>query len=993
MKIFRSKHHDKSRVNVSYSILFLLGIFSLILLVPLRGFTLSIGPAVAVPAAFVVFMLPGAAMLGLLYRGSEDEPDVPAKVPLAFALSTGVFGFLALLPLVLRWSLEAYLLPCAAVVALSLAGLALLALWKTGSSVRHEIDGYGSWLWLPLLALTGILAVFSRRIFHPPNADTWAYLMYVQKFLSLDRINSFAPEGFSRTTLSGWLLEQAALSRLSGADPVTLMLQYLGPALVVVSVLAFYALSLTIFKNKTAALLSACLAALFFLSQMESSYDSVGNYFVGRIAEDKFVTRFIFLPVALGLAVQYLRHRNLRVLLLFALVCWSAASVHPIGLALIAIAMTGFGLVHLAINFRSRRAWTSFVALGIGASSISVPPLIYLLVTGSSFPSIMTSRSSAVEDSLISRSLAIDRLIPFGDGAYIMDPSLLLSPVMFVAYLLGVPFLIWRIERSVAAQLLLGMLLFTAALVYVPPLAAVAGDVVGPWTLWRLAWPIPLAAVLTVSWMAWALLRFAGRYLEKFRFGGSVAPLLPVILVVILAVAAMPATIAGARSIDRSGETPQNQTTCSSPVFSWMQRELTGSNIVILAPNRETECFPAYVPGGVPVGYRSTIYEDGSSDPVQDSAQDSGTPQTASDKLEFFDSTSVDEEMLKTLQRYAVDYVMLPSNSPLNAQFLHLPGFDATNNPKEKYQLYEVDVTELEFTQLPVANGLLNSGEWETALTAYEPLLQGDADQQFLAYLGMGQAYSGLDFPLDAASSYEQAIQIFPENETAHSLLAEAYVDAEDLPSARSALEEAISLAPRNPELRFELGDVLMELQEEQAALQQYRKVVDQFPEVPEYRAQLGEALNEVRRFEAAEEQFERAIRRDPLSPQVHVLVAQANLSTGRLKKAVGYYEEALELEPDNPKYSLQLGLTYFRLATREDGGDEFAEKAERQLTKAYEARSSNEKQRARAQFVLGRLYEQRDQREKAVATYERALEVDPDFAPARRRLEVLQNR
>ncbi|MGB3681008.1 MAG: tetratricopeptide repeat protein [Rubrobacteraceae bacterium] len=976
-----------------HGILFLLGVVSLILLGPLRDLTLSTGPAVATAAAFTLFVLPGSALLGLLSGKTGSILDRPAEVPIVFALSTGIFGFLAFPPLLLRWRLETYLLACAVVVALSLVGLFLLALRKTGSSVRYEVDGLGKWLWLPMAASTAVLALLSRKIFHPPGSDTWAYLMYVQKFLGLDRINGFAREGFSRTTLSSWLLEQASLSGISGIDPVPLVLQYLSPALVVVSVLAFYALALVLFENKTIALFSACLATLFFLVQLEASYQSLGNYFVGRIAEDKFVTRFIFLPVALSLAIQYLRGRSLRALVLFALVCWSATSVHPIGLVLIAISMTGFGLVHLTANIRSRRAWTSFVALGAATASIGVPPLIYLLVTGSSFPSVMTSKVPAVEDALLSRSLAIDRLIDLGDGKYIMDPSFLLDPVIFISYVLGVPFLVWKAKRSLAAQLLLGMLLFSAALVYIPPLAAAAGAVVGPWTLWRLAWPIPLASVLAVGWMSWGLLRYLGGYAEKFRFGSSIVPLLPLLVVIVLIAASGPTIWAGARSIDRSGEISQSQTSCTSPTFSWMQGELTEPDSVILAPDKETSCFSAYMPEGVPVGYRSVSYQDTPSDTGQDPSQASEVPQIVSDKQEFFDAVSVDSEMVASLRRYAVDYVLISANSPLNTQLQHLGGFTAMNNPGSRYRVYEVNRSKLADTALSSANGSLNRGDYEAALEVYKPLLQSGADERFLAYLGTGQAYAGLDQPLRAAASYEQAIQVFPESAAAYSLLAEAYTAAGEPASARPALEKAVSLSPQEVELHFELGNLLLKLQDKQGALGPYREVVERFPEVPNYRLKLGKALNMVGRFEAADVQFRRAIQLDPLSPQTHGLAGQINLSTGRPKKAAEFYKEALEIDPDNPKYSLQLGLIYSELSGKENDTNEFFGMAEEKLREAYSSRSSTRDQRTKAQFTLGKLYERHGEEAKSAAAYERALKANPDLAPARQRLEELRKR
>lgn len=82
-----------------------------------------------------------------------------------------------------------------------------------------------------------------------------------------------------------------------------------------------------------------------------------------------------------------------------------------------------------------------------------------------------------------------------------MHPALLLDPVIAAAFSLGFPFLFWRLRSSLASQLLLGILLVSTVVGYVPPVATFVGDnIVLPGQLWRLAWPISMAALLTLGW-------------------------------------------------------------------------------------------------------------------------------------------------------------------------------------------------------------------------------------------------------------------------------------------------------------------------------------------------------------------------------------------------------------------------------------------------------------------------------------------------------------
>src|SRR5215208_8438410 len=105
-----------------------------------------------------------------------------------------------------------------------------------------------------------------------------------------------------------------------------------------------------------------------------------------------------------------------------------------------------------------------------------------------------------------------------------MPPSLILNRVILTALVLGVPFLLWRLRRSPSARLLLGMLVLAVVVCYVPPVATLVGDrIVLPGQLWRLAWPIPLAALLTLGWRTFSATRLAEKGLMKVRVPHGVA--------------------------------------------------------------------------------------------------------------------------------------------------------------------------------------------------------------------------------------------------------------------------------------------------------------------------------------------------------------------------------------------------------------------------------------------------------------------------------------
>ena len=345
--------------------------------------------------------------------------------------------------------------------------------------------------------------------------DIWIYLSWVREYLGGGRLAFEEPffggeVGVSRARINGWLLEQAAASRVSGVDPVDLGFSYLNPTLVVVSLLAFYALARVLFESERVALFCGCLYSLFHLVHVSQSRLTLGGEFIQRLPEDKLVTKFLFLPLALAFAVVILRGGGWRYFWCFAFSTWAVMAIHPIGFAIIGISVAGFGILHLASHPRSREAWKRIAAMGLaGLAAIAVPGVFVLVVLGEPLTAVLTDSDINSGDPDVLRNMIFvsperNRIFELADGSYMMHPSLLLDPIMVVAFLLGVPCLQWRLKDSLAAQMLLGMMYLTTVLVYMPTITTFLGDnVVLPGQIWRLAWPIPLAAMLALGWLAW----------------------------------------------------------------------------------------------------------------------------------------------------------------------------------------------------------------------------------------------------------------------------------------------------------------------------------------------------------------------------------------------------------------------------------------------------------------------------------------------------------
>jgi hypothetical protein len=679
--------------------------------VPLRG-ALDAFPFVPFAATFVLFMAPGVLSSCWLLK---DDVSGPAIVPVGFAISAGIFGLLGVPFLILHGSIEAYMWAAGATLAVFLAAAA----WRTlrRKPPAEEGGGGGSfgpsggWLWAPFALLVGVLAFVPTRRAPNPNDDIWAYLSWVRDFAGADRLALREPyfgertAEFARVKINGWLLEQAALSRVAGLDTIQLVLRYLTPALVVVALLAVYALARTLLKNEGAAVLCASVYALFHIVFIDiTSVHNVGMDLAIRVPEDKMASRFLILPIALLFAALFVEKRRWRHLGFFAFLCWAVVTIHPVVLGDIGLCMLGFGLVHVAVNLRRRAAWTAMVALALALWSVALGPALLLFGGGSATAVLYSSDINEMPPKVIEHTVFITdywkHIYELADGSYIMHPWLILNPVILWAYLLGVPFLLWRVRSSVAAQLLFGGLAAVTVVVYVPPVATFVGEeMVGPNLIYRLAWPIPLLALLTAGWMAWEGLRFAQAGLVRIGAGRGVARVLPLALVAALVAMAAPLTAAQALDAyrDRGDDLEEEPRTGyhPDPIYPWMRDNIREPSVV-LAPDAASTAVAAYSAPMNVVSYRSgawirdrALLEERAGGKIE-------IPQRALDLHAFFYDVDLETGGYEIMRRYEVDYLMIPADSPSNERLETLPGFSRVQGaPREGYSLYAVDLEEL----------------------------------------------------------------------------------------------------------------------------------------------------------------------------------------------------------------------------------------------------------------------------------------------------------
>ena len=675
----------------------LLGCAALAVVGPLRDDVASL-PGLTVAAALLLFLVPGLLVAHWFLSGSF--PGI-ALVPTGFVLGVGAFALLAVPMLVLEISLEGYLWAAGSLVGAFLLAAAVVAF--TGARIGEKADDApGGFMWVPFVALVGALAYISRITAPSSYGDIWVYLAWVRAYLGPGGLGAEEPffggeVGLSRAKINGWLVEEAALSRVAGVDPVDFVFSYLNPVLVVVALLGFYALARVLLKDGRAALFCGCIYALFFLVHLGQTRFTFGGEFLQRLPEDKLATKFLFLPLALAFAAAFLDGRGRRYLVCFLFAVCAVIAVHPIGFATIGLSMAGFGIMHLAANPRSRTSWARVSIMGLaGVVILAAPAALVPLLTGRPLTAALADSDINSGDPDVLRNMIFvsperNRIFEFADGSYMMHPSLLLDPVVAVAFLLGVPFLLPRVRRSVAAQLLLGTMLLVTFAVYVPPVATFLGDeLVLPGQIWRLAWPIPLAALLTLGWLLWEALGWAVDKAGASRVG-LLGRALPLLLVAALSAAAVPWISDGMRPIlEHKSSAREAGSYPVDPLYYWLGEEIT-SPAVVLAPDLLGARIPAYSAHANVVSRRGGLVlrvlpklEERVPGRIQ-------VPQGAVDVRSFFRGADTATKT-RILRRHEVDYVMVPARSRLDQTLPARYGIEPVDEPSPRYNLYAVDL-------------------------------------------------------------------------------------------------------------------------------------------------------------------------------------------------------------------------------------------------------------------------------------------------------------
>jgi tetratricopeptide (TPR) repeat protein len=270
-----------------------------------------------------------------------------------------------------------------------------------------------------------------------------------------------------------------------------------------------------------------------------------------------------------------------------------------------------------------------------------------------------------------------------------------------------------------------------------------------------------------------------------------------------------------------------------------------------------------------------------------------------------------------------------------------------------------------ELGRLELARGDLQSAQraLESALKIEPELVEARGN------LAMIHARNG-DL-VSAERLLRQAIEDDPKFREGHLDLGLILAQQNRKPEAEKELDKAVALAPQDPATLSTVGKAKVQMGMMNEGIALLRKVADLAPDLAAAHLDLALALANGYDLSAALEQSGEAVRLAPQSAVAHFYRGRILYDLGRNADARSEFEDSCRLGPQmsEPRY-------FLALINRHDGMYSAA-------ASLFEETVKLQPGNVMAWYELGQAYQQESERDKALAAWRKAIEIDPKFSQA----------
>ena len=254
----------------------------------------------------------------------------------------------------------------------------------------------------------------------------------------------------------------------------------------------------------------------------------------------------------------------------------------------------------------------------------------------------------------------------------------------------------------------------------------------------------------------------------------------------------------------------------------------------------------------------------------------------------------------------------------------------------------------------------MNTYDAALALTAPGNWLRKDFQRRIIAIYAATGDWDGL------IEYYQKKLANTPNDPELIALLADAYLENEQMDEGIAQYRKSVELAPTSPPLRQKLISALRRAEKFAEAAAEYETLSLQLPDdVGIYRS-LGALYLQLEQPAHVRTVYERLLGRDPENASTHLTLAEIYAEHEWFDETIAAYEKAIALAPANLDYIEYLGEFYFRRGDREKAVETWNRlvAGERSIAQNYDR--------------LAQLLDAKDFQAEAVAASRKAIELAP---------------
>jgi len=264
-------------------------------------------------------------------------------------------------------------------------------------------------------------------------------------------------------------------------------------------------------------------------------------------------------------------------------------------------------------------------------------------------------------------------------------------------------------------------------------------------------------------------------------------------------------------------------------------------------------------------------------------------------------------------------------------------------------------------------------------------------------YLQFGDRYlAANNLPL-AIKNYQRALAINPEFVAAHERMGSIYHQQSNFMEAIASFSKAVQLDPQSLESQLGLGNAYQQMGWSELAITHFQKALELHPDrfLAEYHCKLGDSLQERGRLADAIASYERAISTNPDYIDGYRAIAQVYFQSNDPEAVNTIYERAENHRSEllQAKDYNALGVTYLqKISSIVSDQELLKEELENKAIACFEKAIQIDPAYADAHCNLGSAFLRRNQLKDAILAYKEAIDIDPNFAQPYFNLGIIFN-